>query len=353
MGIASQSRVFVGQPARQFATVAVCGRHRGTSREVLAEFLPAAQKIFRSTKSRRHVVRPRCFGTAAFSTDHAVPNNGDETSMEAIARDLYRRLCGLEDTISGEHGDGLSRTAFIRSQYGPLYRVFQQMKDVFDPQRLMNPEKIISNDPSINRQVPAPHSASGNADGTTSRRPLLPVMQLAWNAEEATDAAVRCNGCGTCRVQLAPSANVSVHFRRRRTKNFRLAPKRISFAAACVLTSVQDLIGTTIRRRDSGKLFQLQTMPAGLSVGSQYSALVLIEARAQHVQAHGLSKTAWLLSRVHTYARMASRISFLTNRLLNNTLFRKCIQRFLGIGATSIAAIHTDSVSGISTSAAG
>ena len=60
---------------------------------------------------------------------------------------------------------------------------------------------------------------------------------------------------------------------------------------------------------------------------------LLIEARAQHVQAHGLSKTAWLLSRIHSYARMASRVSFVTNRLLNNSLFRRILQRFLGISA--------------------
>ena len=60
---------------------------------------------------------------------------------------------------------------------------------------------------------------------------------------------------------------------------------------------------------------------------------LLIEARAQHVHAHGLSKTAWLLSRVHTYARMASRVSFVTNRLLNNSIFRSILQRVLGIAA--------------------
>ena len=37
-------------------------------------------------------------------------------------------------TISGEHGDGLSRTWFLREQYGPLYSVFVQLKRIFDPQ---------------------------------------------------------------------------------------------------------------------------------------------------------------------------------------------------------------------------
>ena len=30
-------------------------------------------------------------------------------------------------------------------------------------------------------------------------------MQLAWNANDAADAASRCNGCGTCRIQVEPS----------------------------------------------------------------------------------------------------------------------------------------------------
>ena len=117
--------------------------------ERLAEFLPVAQRVF-----QRHEVTATLYAHAASGQIHfrpimPIPMRGAETAMEAIARDLYRKVRDFGGTITGEHGDGLSRTAFIRTQYGALYRVFQQIKDVFDPLRLMNPDKIISNDPSL------------------------------------------------------------------------------------------------------------------------------------------------------------------------------------------------------------
>ena len=37
-----------------------------------------------------------------------------------MAEDLYAEVFDIGGTISGEHGDGISRTPFVRRQYGPL-----------------------------------------------------------------------------------------------------------------------------------------------------------------------------------------------------------------------------------------
>lgn len=299
--------------------------------ERLAEFLPFAQRIF-----QRHEVTATLYAHAASGQIHfrpimPVPTRGADTAMEAIARDLYRRVREFGGTISGEHGDGLSRTAFIRTQYGSLYRVFQQLKDVFDPQRMMNPEKIISNDPSLTVKYLRHTTPLVSETADAQSASLLPVMQLAWTAEEATDAAVRCNGCGSCRVQVAPQ---------------RMCP----FVAADGDEELTPRAKANVVRNSlcTGRLQELMTedgtsrlldscfncKQCELDCPSEVNIPhLLIEARAQHVQAHGLTRTAWLLSRVHTYARMASRISFVTNRLLNNSLFRRSLQRFTGISA--------------------
>lgn len=299
--------------------------------ERLAEFLPAAQKVFQKHEVTATLYAHAASGQLHFRPIMPVPNRGDETSMEAIARDLYRKVRDFGGTISGEHGDGLSRTAFIRSQYGPLYRVFQQIKDVFDPQRLLNPDKIISNDPSLTVKYLRRTSATIEHSPTAHPTPLLPIMQLAWTADEATDAAVRCNGCGTCRVQLAPQRMCPFSSEDGEEELSPRAKANIVRSSLCT-DSVQDLIANDNSSRLLESCFNCKQCqlecPSEVNIPH-----LLIEARAQHVQAHGLSKTAWLLSRVHTYARMASRISFVSNRLLNNSLFRKCIQRFLGIAA--------------------
>lgn len=299
--------------------------------ERLAEFLPYAQRIF-----QRHEVTATLYAHAASGQIHfrpimPVPTRGAETAIEAIARDLYRRVREFGGTISGEHGDGLSRTAFIRTQYGSLYRVFQQLKDVFDPLRMMNPEKIISNDPSLTVKYLRHTKPIVTEAADPQSASLLPVMQLAWTAEEATDAAVRCNGCGSCRVQVPPQRMcpfVAPEGDEELTPRAKANVVRNSLCTG----RLQELMAEdgTSRLLDSCFNCKQCELDCPSEVNIPH---LLIEARAQHVQAHGLTRTAWLLSRVHTYARMASRISFVTNRLLNNSLFRRSLQRFTGISA--------------------
>ncbi len=299
--------------------------------ERLAEFLPVAQRIF-----QRHEVTATLYAHAASGQIHfrpimPIPIRGGETMMESIARDLYRKVRDFGGTISGEHGDGLSRTAFIRTQYGALYRVFQQIKDVFDPQRLMNPDKIISNDPSLTVKHLRNTRPLSDDIAPGQSAPLLPVMQLAWTVEEATDAAVRCNGCGTCRVRIAPQRMCPFAAENGDEEVSPRAKANVVRNSLCT-DSIQELLA----QEDTSKLLAscFNCKQCQLDCPSEVDIPhLLIEARSQHVQAHGLSKTAWLLSRVHTYARMASRISFVTNRLLNNSLFRRSLQRFMGISA--------------------
>src|SRR6185312_15097300 len=110
----------------------------------------------------------------------------------------------LRGTISGEHGDGLSRTPFLAKQYGPLVNVFREMKQVFDPLGILNPGKIVPIAPSRITQhirssgvkastpeIPADAPANGNGQPP---RPL--ELEFAWSAEEMATAARACNGCG-------------------------------------------------------------------------------------------------------------------------------------------------------------
>ena len=299
--------------------------------ESLAEFLVSAQKIF-----QKHEVTATLYSHAASGQLHfrpilPGPSQGDENQIEAIARDLYRQVVQVGGTISGEHGDGLSRTAFIRTQYGPLYRAFQQLKDIFDPLKLMNPEKIISNDPQLTVKHLRQTRPGTDHHAGTAVEPLLPVMQMAWNAQEAADAAARCNGCGSCRIQTAPSRMCPFV---ENDGDEELSPRAKANLVRRSLCSSEgsELLVSESAQRIINSCFNCKQCQLDCPSEVNIPQLIL-EARAQHVQAHGLSKTAWLLSRVHTYARMASRFSFFTNRLLKNSLFRKALQRFVGIAA--------------------
>ena len=100
------------------------------------EILPAQLRV------KQHQVTASLFGHAGQGQIHLRPfldpaNPEDVARMTPLATDLYREVLEVGGTISGEHGDGLSRTQFIRMQYGPLADVFAEVKRIFDPGNLL------------------------------------------------------------------------------------------------------------------------------------------------------------------------------------------------------------------------
>ena len=92
-------------------------------------------------------------------------------------------------SLSGEHGDGRLRGEFIPLMYGKeVYDLFCQLKDAFDPDKLLNMGKIVHTPPmdqflryEVNQPYTIAASASRDAAETLMRR------------------IERCNGSGDCR----------------------------------------------------------------------------------------------------------------------------------------------------------
>ena len=68
--------------------------------------------------------------------------------FEAIANDVADLVLEFGGALSGEHGDGLVRSPFMRKMYGPsLYDAFRAIKQTFDPHGIFNPGKIVDAPP--------------------------------------------------------------------------------------------------------------------------------------------------------------------------------------------------------------
>lgn len=68
----------------------------------------------------------------------------DKNTIKKITRMFFSHVIDLGGTITGEHGDGLARTPYVRLQYGEkTYKVFGKLKKRFDPDMILNPNKII------------------------------------------------------------------------------------------------------------------------------------------------------------------------------------------------------------------
>src|SRR5690606_33452751 len=96
----------------------------------------------------RHGTEGTWYAHASVGTLHVRPildmrRDGAE-KMRAIAEEAGALVRRYKGACSGEHGGGLVRSEWVAWQFGPrLVRAFEAIKDAFDPDRLMNPGKIV------------------------------------------------------------------------------------------------------------------------------------------------------------------------------------------------------------------
>jgi FAD/FMN-containing dehydrogenase/Fe-S oxidoreductase len=144
---------------------------------------------------RRYDIAISFFGHAGDGELHSRPlldlsDPADVQKMRAVADDVFALAWSLGGSISGEHADGLVRAAFIRRQYGDeYYNLLCKIKNIFDPDGLMNPGKIINSDPDVMVK-----------NLRRAHKPLPERMKtdLHFEEDELGLEIEQCYGCGLC-----------------------------------------------------------------------------------------------------------------------------------------------------------
>ena len=114
----------------------------------------------------------------------------DVKKMRAVADEVYALTWSLGGSISGEHADGLVRAAYIKKQYGQrYYQLLWDIKNIFDPAGLINPGKILNNDPDIMVK---------NLRGRFAYSEERLKSDLFFDKDELRFEIGQCNGCGLC-----------------------------------------------------------------------------------------------------------------------------------------------------------
>jgi FAD/FMN-containing dehydrogenase len=74
--------------------------------------------------------------------------------LENISEFYFGQIINLGGTISGEHGDGIARSRFVKKQYGHRnYQIFKEIKNIFDPNKILNPGKIIQQNKRVKKKT--------------------------------------------------------------------------------------------------------------------------------------------------------------------------------------------------------
>lgn len=66
--------------------------------------------------------------------------------VRQFADDIHRLALRMSGTVTGEHGVGLTRIAYMRDEHGPALDVMWQIKRALDPYNIMNPGKMFPAD---------------------------------------------------------------------------------------------------------------------------------------------------------------------------------------------------------------
>ncbi len=114
--------------------------------------------------------------------------------FESLAGSVADLVLEFGGALSGEHGDGLVRSPFMRQMFGPvLYEAFREIKRTFDPLGILNPGKIVD----------APPMTANLRYGARYETPH-PFTYFDYSEYGGMAGAVEmCSGVGACRKKLS------------------------------------------------------------------------------------------------------------------------------------------------------
>jgi FAD/FMN-containing dehydrogenase/Fe-S oxidoreductase len=275
--------------------------------EHLADYTERLTAIF-----AKHGTRGTWYAHASVGCLHVRPVlnlklDKDANTMRAIAEEAFALVKAYKGSHSGEHGDGLVRSEFHEKMYGArTVRLFEEVKDRFDPQGVMNPGKIVRarpmNDRTLFRYKP------------DYRVPEIETA-LDWSAYPGAGrgfqgAVEMCNNNGECRKHaggvMCPSFRITGNERdvtRGRANSLRLAisgqlgPNALTSDA--MLETMQLCVSCKGCRREC---------PTGVDM-----ARMKIEVLAASVARRGLSLHDRLVAYLPRYAPYAARMASLMN----------------------------------------
>jgi FAD/FMN-containing dehydrogenase/Fe-S oxidoreductase len=311
--------------------------------EHLAEYTERLTEVF-----ARHGTRGTWYAHASVGTLHVRPildmRLDGAVLMREIATEAAELVRRFKGAYSGEHGDGLSRSEWVRWQFGSrLTQAFEDIKDLFDPQGLFNPGKIVRaprmDDRSLFRYRPGYAIA-----------PLEPVLDWsAWDVhnDPATEALTEpgtggdpargfgkavemCNNNGHCRKfdagTMCPSFRVTrdeAHGTRGRANTLRLALSGQLGAEALASDAVREAMELCVSCKGCRR-----ECPTGVDM-----AKMKIEFLHHYKQRHGHTLRDRLIGHLPRYAGWASRLPRLANLRNDAPWLARLAERMTGLAA--------------------
>jgi FAD/FMN-containing dehydrogenase/Fe-S oxidoreductase len=167
--------------------------------------LPEFTRRFRRILEK-HGISGAYYGHASVGCLHIRPmvdtkTAGDLRILKAVSDEVAELVQEFGGAMTGEHGDGLARSYHNLKLFGPkLFGAFGEVKRLFDPERLMNPDKVVASPSPIESLRYGP--AYSGAHLATFQDFTREEEFAAAPGQGFLAAAEMCNGSGVCRKTL-------------------------------------------------------------------------------------------------------------------------------------------------------
>jgi Fe-S oxidoreductase len=290
--------------------------------EHLAEYTRRLTDVF-----TKHGTKGTWYAHASVGTLHVRPildmRREGAAKMRAIAEEASAMVREYKGAFSGEHGDGLVRSEWVAWQFGPrLAKAMGEVKDLFDPEGLLNPGKIVRptkmDDRSLFRFKPGYKNINYKpaldwSAWNVENDPMTEALSAPGTGGDTTGgfakATEMCNNNGHCRKfdagTMCPSFRVTrdeKHLTRGRANTLRLA---LSGQLDGALTS--DAVAAAMDLCVSCKGCK-RDCPTGVDM-----ARMKIEVRSARRMAKGMSWRDRLIGNLPEIAPWARRVPWLFN----------------------------------------
>lgn len=248
---------------------------------------------------------------------------GDLKIMQAVYEEVSDYVLSVRGTMSGEHGDGLVRSPYIRRMYGAeVYALFERLKAAFDPQCILNPGKKIT-----------PQEA-----GATLPRYLrfdsgyLPATQksvLHFPGEAYQAEIEKCHGCGQCKSMVGTTMCPTY----KATSREHASPRAKANLLRGIATGVLDPGGAY--GWASTRMVTDYCIVCGMCAVECPSNVnipkLMLEAKSRYRAARRAGRAEMILGRAERVSEIGQRFAPLSNRIANQRVLRALAQPLIGI----------------------
>ena len=288
--------------------------------------LPEFYERFR-TIVESHGVQAACYGHADVGCLHIRPiinvkTAGGVETLRAIAREVSDLVVEFGGAMSGEHGDGLARSLWNRKLFGPeVYSAFQTIKRAFDPENRLNPGKVVGDsDPGENLRIgPAyhPHEPESTLFDFTGQGGFARAVEM-------------CSGVGACRKTSGGTMCPSYMITRDEMHTTRGRANLLRLVMTGELTAGDDGLNNDALHEVLDLCLQCKACktecPSKVDM-AKLKAEVLFQQYQN--RPHPLGHL--LLGHIFRLNPIAAATAPLTNRVLNNPVFKWLLEKSAGI----------------------